>query len=82
MHCVLEGLAHNRCCVILGLMSISAACKPVQQRAFQHQFTKVDLEDVHLPDDMSTNEVKSLAGIHELLMAPLAGVGDVGSVLD
>jgi hypothetical protein len=82
MHCVLEGVAHHHFRVVLGLTSVSAASKPEAPRAFSYPFTKVDSEVIPLPDDMSAKEAKSLAGIHRLLMAPLAGIGDDGCVID
>jgi Transposase family tnp2 len=82
MHCVLEGVAHHHFRIALGLTSVSAASKPEVVRAFSHRFTKVDSEQLPLPDDMSVKEAKSLTGIHSLLTAALAGVDDDGNVID
>ena len=82
MHCILEGVAHNHFRVVLGLTNASAASKPEAVRAFSHRFTHIDPEDFPLPDNMSVKEAKSLSGIHRILMAPLAGVGDDGHVQD
>jgi hypothetical protein len=82
MHCVLEGVTHHHFRIALGLTSVSAASKPEVVRAFSHRFTKVDSEQLPLPDDMSVKEAKSLTGIHSLLTAALAGVDDDGNVID
>jgi hypothetical protein len=82
MHCVLEGVTHHHFRIALGLTNASAASKPETVRAFSHRFTHIDPAELPLPDNMTTKEAKSLAGIHKLLMAPLAGIGDDGQVID
>jgi hypothetical protein len=82
MHCVLEGVAHHHFRFVLGLTSASAASKPEAVRAFSHRFTQVDPGDLPLPDDMSVKEVKSLASIHRMLTAPLAGIDNGGDVIN
>jgi hypothetical protein len=78
----LEGVAHHHFRIALGLTSVSAASKPEAARAFSHRFTKVDPQELPLPDDMSVKEAKSLAGIHSLLTAALAGVNNDSDVID
>jgi hypothetical protein len=82
MHCILEGVAHNHFCVILGLTNASTTSKPEAVQAFSHRFTHIDPEYHPLPDNMSVKEAKSLSGIHRILMAPLAGLGDDVRVQD
>ena len=82
MHCILEGVAHHHFRIALGLTNASAVSKPETVQAFSHRFTHVDPGELPLPDNMTTKEAKSLAGIHKLLMAPLAGIGDDGQVID
>jgi hypothetical protein len=61
---------------------LSAASKPEPAWAFSHAFTTVDPDNTLCPNDMSVKEAKSLPGIHKLLMAPLSGLGNDGSMID
>lgn len=82
MHCILEGIAHHHFRTVLGLTSASAASNPEITQAFTHAFTKVDPDNIPLPDEMTVKEAKSVNGIHALLTAPLAGLDDDGCVID
>ncbi|KAF8592802.1 hypothetical protein K439DRAFT_1643569 [Ramaria rubella] len=66
MHCILERLVQCHICDILDLSTRSATTKPVTQSAFSFNF-----QQAHSDHNMADKEVKQVAQIHTLLMAPI-----------
>ncbi|KIM77364.1 hypothetical protein PILCRDRAFT_12008 [Piloderma croceum F 1598] len=81
MHCILEGLAQQHFRFVLSLTSSSAANEPLPQKAFSHNFTKIE-HNGEFPNNMTLKEVKQVDAIHGLLTMSLEGVGDNGHVVD
>jgi hypothetical protein len=80
MHCILEGLAQNHFRYVLCLTAASAAAPTPRQPAFSHKFTEVDKN--HPPPNLKSNDITHVAATHRLLVAPLEGVGDDGTIAD
>ena len=49
---------------------------------FTYKFTKIDIEESPLPDDMTLREAKQVEQIHSLLTALFNGVDDTGAIVD
>jgi hypothetical protein len=62
MHCILEGLTQQHFRFVLGLTSSSAANEPLPQKAFSHDFTKIE-HNGEFPDNMTLKEVKQVDAI-------------------
>lgn len=78
MHCILEGLAQNHFRYTLCLTTTEATASAPQPPAFTHKFRQVDRDQ----SSLSSNDIKHVSLIHQLLTAALEGVGDDGTITD
>ena len=82
MHNALEGNAQDHFHQILALTKESAQSKPASTSAFTYKFTKVNIEESPLPDNLTLKEAKQVKQIHLLLTAPFDGVDDTSAIVD